>query len=382
MRDRIKMKNNRLNVGFIGGGINSAVGYAHYCASHLDGNFELIAGAFSRNPETNLATAEQYGLSQQQTYGDWQQLISNSQTIGLDAIVILTPTPEHELMIEQCLKQNLPVICEKAVTMDSESCRRLLQLQQESAGLVHVTYNYSGYPMVRELKALIGNGELGDISHIQVEMPQEGFARLMADGNKPNPQDWRLHDESIPTIYLDLAVHLHHLVHYTTQLKPESAIATHHSYGWFKDVVDDVSALVEYEGQVKCQYWFSKSSLGHRNGLRIKIYGTKASAEWLQTAPEQLKLDHINGRSETIERGADCLIAEMPRYNRFKAGHPAGFIEAFSNLYADFSQSILLHKQGQSSSVKNDYGLEVSLQGFELLETMVKSTKTKCWEQL
>lgn len=374
------MKNNRLKAGFIGGGINSAVGYAHYCASHLDGNFELVAGAFSRDSDINKQTAAAYGVSSNNLFDSWQELVKNSKE--LDVMILLTPTPEHEVMLEQCLSAQLPVICEKAVTTSSASCKKLINHQNNSNGLVNVTYNYTGYPMVRELKALIEQGQLGKISHIQVEMPQEGFARLLADGSKPCPQEWRLKDESIPTIYLDLAVHLHHLVHYTTSLKPIATIATHNSYGWFDGVVDDVSALVEYENDVKCQYWFSKSSLGHRNGLRIKVYGTRGAVEWLQINPEQLKIDNLNGRTEIIERGADCLIAELPRYNRFKAGHPAGFIEAFSNLYADFSDIIISHQQTQTSARANDYGLEISLQGLRLLEAMVKSTKTKIWEQI
>ncbi|NVK24678.1 MAG: Gfo/Idh/MocA family oxidoreductase [Gammaproteobacteria bacterium] len=373
------MKNRKLKVGFIGGGINSAVGYAHYCASHLDGNFELIAGAFSRNSEINKQSAEQYGV-RDAVYDDWQELIKYRS--DLDAVIILTPTPAHQKMLEQCLSYDLPVICEKAVTTNSDSCRQLIKQQKKYNGFVNVTYNYSGYPMVRELKALINKGEIGDISHIQVEMPQEGFARLLKGGHKPCPQSWRTIDQSIPTIYLDLAVHLHHLVHYTTGLKPLSTIAQQNSYGWFDDIVDDVSAMVEYEKQVKCQYWFSKSSLGHRNGLRIKIYGKKSAVEWIQTDPERLKLDHINGRSEILERGSDCLVAEELRYNRFKAGHPSGFIEAFANLYSDFAHSITNHQTNQNTSINLDYGLDISLQGLNLLESMVKSNTSKHWEQI
>ena len=373
------MNNKKLKIGFIGGGVNSAVGYAHYCASHLDGKFELVTGAFSRDPQINKKSSEQYGISDA-IYSDWQVLIK--ERTDLDAVIILTPTPTHQTIVEKCIASNLPVICEKAVTVDSQSCRQLIQQQQRYNGFVNVTYNYSGYPMVRELKALIKNGELGQISHIQVEMPQEGFARLLNNGEKPCPQSWRIKDETIPTIYLDLAVHLHHLVHYTTELKPISTIAQQNSYGWFKDIVDDVSAMVEYENNVKCQYWFSKSSLGHRNGLRIKIYGNKGAAEWVQTDPEKLKIDHINGRTEIIERGADCLIAEQLRYNRFKAGHPSGFIEAFANLYSDFSSAIVSHKSGEYNPASSDCNLNISLQGLNLLEAMVKSNSSKQWEQI
>lgn len=374
------MSDAKLKLAFIGGGINSAVGYAHYCASHLDGKFELVTGAFSRDPEINEKTAQQYGVTNRY-YSDWNTLIEQ-ESANLDAVVILTPTPNHFEMIAKCFSHNLAVICEKSVTMDSHSCQQLIELQQQHNAFINVTYNYSGYHMVRELKTLIENGDLGDILHIQAEMPQEGFTRLLANGDKPCPQSWRLQDESIPTIYLDLAVHLHHLVHYTTKLKPLSTVAMQNSYGWFEDIVDDVSATVEYENKVKCQYWFSKSSLGHRNGLRIKIYGSKGAAEWVQSSPELLTIDHINGRKEILERGADCLVAEQLRYNRFKAGHPSGFIEAFANLYADFADALVDYKNNKDNTVNRDYGLNISVEGLRLLETMVKSNSSKQWEDV
>lgn len=375
------MSDRKLQIAFIGGGINSAVGYAHYCASHLDGKFELVAGAFSRDEKINHQTAQQYNVTDK-VYSDWRLLIKN-EAKHLDAIVILTPTPNHHEMIAECFAQGLPVICEKSVTMDSESCQKLIMLQKQHNGFINVTYNYSGYPMIREMKALIENGDLGKILHIQAEMPQEGFTRLLANGEKPCPQAWRLKDERIPTIYLDLAVHLHHLVYYTTQLKPLSTIAMQNSYGWFEDIVDDVSATVEYENQVKCQYWFSKSSLGHRNGLRLKVYGSKGAAEWVQASPELLTLDHINGRKEILERGADNLVAEELRYNRFKAGHPSGFIEAFANIYTDFADALWKHKDSNEVSQTNsDYDLTISVEGLRLLETMVKSNTSKKWEKI
>lgn len=374
------MNNNKLKIGFIGGGVNSAVGYAHYCASHLDGHFELVCGAFSRNPEINKETAQKYGLTER-VYDDWQTLIAQEAN-AIDAVVILTPTPAHNLMLEACIKNNLAVICEKAITTDSAGCLHLSELAKQNNSFVAVTYNYSGYPMVREIKSLVASGKLGKIHHIQVEMPQEGFARLLKDGAKPNPQYWRLHDEAIPTIYLDLAVHLHHLVYYTTGLNPIETIAQQHSYGWFNDVIDDVSAIVDYQDNVKCQYWFSKSSLGHRNGLRIKVYGSNAAVEWQQTQPELLTMSHINGRTEIIERGSDCEIAELTRYNRFKAGHPAGFIEAFANLYADFSEAIKAHRNGEFHSVMQDYSLTISHQGLNLLEAMVRSCQSRQWEKV
>jgi predicted dehydrogenase len=370
-----------LNIGFIGGGLTSAVGYAHYCASHLDGRWKLIAGAFSKNPDTNTATAKKYGLTKSQTYTDWLTLLEREKD-KLDAIVILTPTPDHERMVIKAIAHGIAVICEKALTDSVSSCQRIINTVEEYKGFLAITYNYSGYPMLRELKKLIDLGELGNIKHIQVEMPQEGFSRLLANGEKPCPQAWRLHDGEIPTIYLDLSVHLHHLVHFLTQLSPLSTIADQNTFGWFDDIIDDASALVKYSNNVKCQYWVSKTALGYKNGMRIRLYGDKAAAEWLQTEPETLTISHINGKKEIIERGGICELANDLRYNRFKPGHPSGFIEAFANLYNDLADSVISFKQGITDENAKLYGTEPTLEGLKMLNAMVASVKSERWEKI
>ena len=185
-------------------------------------------------------------------------------------------------------------------------------------------------------------------------MPQEGFIRVDAQGNKPVPQSWRLSDGDIPTLHLDLAVHLHQIVHYLTGQKPEAVVSDQNHYGWFSGVVDNASCLCRYTGDIQGQFWFSKSALGHRNGLRIRIYGDHGSAEWYQANPEELVLSYMDGRREILDRAAAVEISNQRRYNRFKAGHPAGFVEAFANLYSDIADGLRQYKRTgawQSSEV-------------------------------
>lgn len=167
-----------------------------------------------------------------------------------------------------------------------------------------VIYNYSGYPMVRELRRMIRDGELGEILHFQAEMPQEGFLRTDNKRNKPQPQAWRLSDSSVPRIHLDLAVHLHELIHYLTGLKPITVVADQASRGWF-DVIDNVTCLARYTENVQGQFWFSKCALGHRNGLRLRIYGSKASAEWYQMNPEEAVISYGDGRRQILDRASN-----------------------------------------------------------------------------
>ena len=376
----IVMSNLPLNLGFVGGAPDSAVGYAHYCASRMDNLWSLKAGAFSTHAEANKKAGETYGVAEDRTYGSLGEMLEKEGD-ALDAVVILTPTPLHHEMILQCLNAGMRVICEKAMALTSGEAEELRQACEASQGYLAVIYNYSGYPMVRELRRMIDQGELGEILHFQAEMPQEGYLRTDADGNKPCPQQWRLKDGPMPILHLDLAVHLHELIHYLTGLTPLEVVADQASRGWF-DVVDNVNCLCRYTEKVQGQMWFSKCALGHRNGLRLRLYGSKASAEWFQANPEELEVAYADGRRVKLDRASSVSVASEQRYTRFKAGHPAGFIEAFANLYRDLADSVHDHKQGGSGASREVFGADLSIEGLKFLEALVRSSKSSNWEKV
>jgi predicted dehydrogenase len=354
------MTSSPLALAFIGGGLDSAVGYTHFSASRLDGRWKLAAGAFSQDPAINRDTAEAYGLSAEHTYDNWQDLITNEKH-QLDAIAVLTPTPSHYQIVSECLDQGCAVICEKALATSSKEIELILERRNQQRGFLAVTYNYSGYPMLRELRSLVRSGTLGRILHFQAEMPQEGYRRVDDHGDRPAPQEWRLSDGAIPTIYLDLAVHLHQLIHYLIEQHPLEVIADQASYGWF-EVIDNVTCLCRYTEQIMGQLWFSKSAMGHRNGLRIRIYGSAASAEWFQANPEELIVSHADGQRQILDRGRDTQVAGSTRYTRFKAGHPAGFLEAFANLYQDIATSLATYQQTSEWQSDEVFSAELALE--------------------
>lgn len=375
------MQNKPLSLGFIGGAIDSAVGYVHFAASMLDNKFSLQAGCFSRKDETNKESAKIYGVSEDRIYSNWQNMIAKEKD-KLDAIVVLTPTPAHFDVVKACLESKIPVICEKALATCSEEAQEIKNIRDKNNGFLAVTYNYSGYPMVRELRDLIKKGELGEILHFQAEMPQEGFIRVDAQGNKPKPQTWRLSDSKIPTIHLDLAVHLHELIDYVISEKPVSVISDQDSDGWFENVVDNVNCLCRYTNNVQGQIWFSKSALGNRNGLKLRIYGSKASAEWLQVNSEELILSFADGHKQILDRASTVNIANEPRYTRFKAGHPAGFIEAFANLYSDIADLLIEYRKTGKMHSQEVFSVELALEGMKMLEAMVESSNSKKWQEV
>jgi predicted dehydrogenase len=368
-----------LSLGFIGGGSNSAVGYTHLIASQMDGRWSLKAGCFSKEREINSETVERWNLKGIRLYEDWTEMLRQEKG-NLDAVVIITPTPTHPEFIIKAIEMGYPVISEKALTSSLKEAEEIKRIVDNHKAFLAVTYNYLGYPMLRELKCMIEDGELGRINHIYIEMPQEGFSRLSPDGSIPKVQDWRLKDGFIPTISLDLGVHLHSIVHFLTGEKPLEVVADYSTYGWFKDIVDNVSAIVRYTGDMRCLMWYSKSALGHRNGLRIRIYGDKKSAEWYQMNPEELILCRIDGERSIIDRASRVVrITTEQRYNRFKAGHPAGFIEAFANLYVDIAECVVEYKKKGKFNSPYVYGVDAALEGMKLLEAFSLSVENKGW---
>ena len=367
-----------LLIGFIGGSIESAVGQTHQIASQMDGRWKLVAGCFSRSSDINSKTAEHWGLEKQQTYGSWHELLEHEQG-KLDAVVILTPTPSHTEIVIKALMLGYAVICEKALTSSTQHAKEIADTIQKTHGFLAITYNYSAYPMVRELQAIIQKGSLGTIQQIQIEMPQEGFIRLNQQGKPNQPQQWRLEDKDIPTISLDLGSHAHHLIHFLSGETPLSVVANQTNLGHFPNIVDNVMCMAKYTKQLQCQIWYSKTAIGQRNGLRIRVYGTKASAEWYQLNPEELVLNHNTGTREIIDRGGNTTMVQASRYNRFKAGHPSGFIEAFANLYVDIADTLISFKNNEKTSNNFVYGIEHALEGCKLFDAINLSSKNKAW---
>lgn len=353
---------NPLNIGFIGGGINSAIGQTHKIACEMDGHFRLVAGCFSRDSAVNAQTAVNWGVAPERVYASSREFIQ-AECKRLDAVVILLPIPDHFDEVIACLSAGLAVICEKALVDSSHSAQQIDDWLCSHGGQLYVTYNYSGYPMVRELQHRIRAGQFGTIQQVMVEMPQESFMRQNPQGQVARPQAWRQHDGEIPTMSLDLGVHAHQLVHFLTDDQPADVYAIASHFTQLPDIIDTVHAIARYDSGMVCNYWYGKAALGYRNGLRIRLMGTRGSAEWLQMEPESIQVSDVNGRKSTLDRtDAENRIANLPRYGRFKAGHPAGFIEAFANYYTD----IALALRGQENSYV--CGTGIARDGLKFLE--------------
>jgi len=365
------MNKKQYKLGFIGGGLGSIAGSPHYIASRMDKRFEVVAGVFSSNAECNQQTADARQLT---AYNTIDEMLDNEK---LDAVVVLTPTPLHYENIKLLIDRKIFVICEKPLVASIEEAESLIQ--EKGDRFVVVTNNYSGYPMIRELKALIAEGTLGDIINMRLQMPQETFLR--PPKNIKYPQPWRLKDGFIPMICLDLGVHLHHLMYFLSGKEPQKVMAEFNSFSKY-DVIDDVNIWMEFNDLSKASMWMSKSALGHRNGLAVDVYGDKGTASWVQMTPEVLNLSFSDGSKTIIDRGGDCKIANQARYSRMTSGHPSGFIEAFANLYSDIADAVDEYKSAGTCNNQYVFGMDHAFNGLKIFHQARLAHEDGTWQKL
>ena len=363
-------------VAFIGGSIHSAVGNTHRIASQMDGRFHLAAGCFSRDAEINSQTGLAWGVSSRHIYTDWKSMLEAEKSV---VVVLLTPTPHHWEVLEYALSLNHRIICEKSLTTSVRTTKLLAEQVLQRSSSIHAVYNYTGYPMLREMREIINSGVLGELIHCEIDMPQEGYLRRDSDGLTIKPQVWRQQDDYVPTVSLDLGVHVVNLFRFITNHSVLRIVGSYQTRGNIPGVVDSVSALVECSNELKAEFRFGKTSLGHSNGLSISCFGTHGSVRWKQTDPEFLLISDTQGVTRQIHRGTTpCHVAHLPRYNRFKAGHPSGFLEAFSNHYFDIAEDL---DHGNQDSPFTFSSID-ALTDMKILEALSTSVLQKQWVEV
>lgn len=331
----------KIRVAMIGGGINSAVGRVHEIAMKMDGHFDLVAGCFSRDDDKNRLSGQQYGVVPGRVYDSVERLFA-AEADRIDAVVIATPIQSHAAQIGLALDHGLRVISDKPLVGDIADCQALQRRLSAEGGDIFCIFNYTGYPAVRELRQRVRSGEIGRVFKVMAEMPQDSYMRLKNQGRISAIQEWRLRDGPVACVTLDLFVHLHSLVSFVCGNHAESVTAWARSIsGVAPGLIDEVDAIVHYDEGLVVNAWYGKVALGFRNGLRLRIFGELGSLQWHQEEPELLLGADAEGNRRIIDRlSTDSTVTTQPRYQRFKAGHPAGFIEAFANYYFDVAERI------------------------------------------
>ena len=352
--------NQNFKVGILGGGMNSAVGNVHRTALRIAGGTEVVGGNFSRNTQVNVDSHKWWACLNKAPYSSIEEMKEASEEF--DFVLILTPPEEHSSAIIDFMKLGKKIITEKPTVSSLKEIKKIENNENELEKNLRTTYNYSGYPMVRDLKEKIANRLFGDVLNIRIEMFQEGFIKLDKEGKPFQPQPWRLKDVEIPTVSLDLGTHVLHLLYFLTGDLLNQGMTFSTTEGHF-NVIDRVEVLGRTSTGISTNLGWGKTSLGYQNGLKIELFGNQGSAIWIQNNPEELRLADSRGEVRILTRGnPSCDIANLPRYTRFKGGHPSGFIEAFANVYEDF-----IHFEADSSFSYDHYGFDVSKKIFENL---------------
>lgn len=378
---------NPIRLVVVGGGVSSVVGRTHHIASSMDSCFKYVAGVFSGNPEMSAKSCSSYGLDVSKSYPNIEELLSG-EVGNFDALLILTPQHRHYEEVMYALSRGIPVICEKALCNTLEEAQRIASLLEKTKGYLAVTYNYTGYPMLREFREFLRADLLGELIEIRAEMPQEGFLKRDIKNSPIVPQAWRLIDQGLPTVYLDLGVHLCGISEFLTGTFAQEVVATSRSAGNFPGVIDSVNSIVKFKSGLQGHFWFGKTYLGNRNGLRVQVFGSKGSMKWVQSSPEFLEYSDQHGDIHILDRASIGIReANKERYQRFKVGHPAGYIEAFSNYYWDIFEQLSTVNTRFSSNIevtKSSYvfGVKESLLSMALLEAMHRSAESKRWEKV
>jgi len=343
-----------MKIGFLGGGIDSIAGKVHFIASQMDKKFEVIGGIFSRDEEKSLKSAQNYGVKHFYSLKEMCEEV--------DLVIVLTPTPSHYENLKELIKHDVGIIVDKPIVANISEFDLDL-----SDRFVVVTHNYSGYPLVRELRAFVQNNVLGSIKKIKINMPQESFFKPLKPGY---PQEWRKKDYEIPTIALDLGVHTYHLARFILGKNFEPFFCEMNKFSTL-NVVDDMIVLAKSEN-VLVELSFSKVSLGNTNPLFIEVYGDKAGIKWSQDDFERLYITYSNGKKEILTRSFAYFEANRPRYQRMAPGHPSGFIEAFANLYIDIYDAFMKYRKEGIYKNENISNYKESLESLKFFKNAIK----------
>jgi predicted dehydrogenase len=339
----------KIRLGMVGGGVGSNIGETHRHAARFDGRYELVTGVFASSADRSRDFAGTLGIAPNRRYGAWQEMAEQEarRKDGIEAVSIMTPNNTHYPIAKAFLEQGIDVICDKPLTTELEDALELLRLTRKTGLVFGVTFNYSGYPMVRQAREMVRNGDLGEVRLVQVEFAS-GWASTLLEAEGHKQAVWRT-TPSIAgksSVVGDLGTHIHHLARFITGLEVTEVSAELSTLVPGRQTDDNAHLKLRFNNGARGLMWASMVAVGHLHGERIRVYGEKGSLEWVQEHPEQLILRPVNGPIQTLSRGFGWLSPAAQRASRLWPGHPEGFLEAFANIYTDIAEAIIARRDG------------------------------------
>lgn len=328
----------KLKMGMVGGGSGALIGAVHRAAAVMDGQVEFTAGALSSTPEKSLASGRKLGLPDDRNYGSWERMLNGELSLTeeerIDFVSVVTPNHMHHPVARAFAEAGFNVVLDKPMVHTSEQAEDLARVVEGSGVVFAITYNYSGYPMVKQARHMVRQGLLGEIRKVIVEYNQGWLAnRLEETGAKQ--AEWRTDParSGIAGAIGDIGSHAENLIHTISSLEVAEICADLTTFVEGRRLDDDGNLLIRYEGGAKGVMVASQVSAGEENNLSIRIYGTEGGLEWRQEDPNYLIYKRIEAPVQVFSRGNNYLCEEAKRASRLPAGHPEGFFEAFANVY-------------------------------------------------
>jgi predicted dehydrogenase len=379
---------NRIRLGMIGGGQGAFIGNVHRMASRLDDRYELVAGAFSSDSWRCIESARELGVDTARAYADYQTMAQReaAREDGIEVAVIVTPNHLHFDIARTMLSAGIHVICDKPLVTSVEDAVQLEALVHTSGLLFAVTYNYSGYPLVRQAREMVAAGELGTLRLVQVEYPQDWLA-TKAEAQGLKQAEWRTDPAraGMGGSLGDIGTHAFHLAEFVSGQQVTSLLAELDCFVEGRTLDDNAQILLRYSGGAKGSLWASQVAIGHENGLRLRVYGDKASLEWQQEDPNQLIFQPLGEPRRVLTRAGAGLYRLSAESSRLPAGHPEGFLEGFANLYREFADCVEARRAGKDRHITDTLIPAVGdgVKGVRFIEAAVTSARAGgVWQSL
>jgi predicted dehydrogenase len=371
-----------LRLGMVGGGKDAFIGAVHRIAARLDNSFELVAGALSSTPDKAISSGQALGLKADRVYSSFEDMAKREARLkdGIEAVAIVTPNHVHYPAAKAFLKRGIHVICDKPMTSTLADAKKLAKAAEASPALFILTHNYTGYPMIRQAREMVQNGDLGTIRVIQVEYPQDWLT--VEQHNKQ--ADWRTDParSGAGGATGDIGTHAYNLACFVTGLRAESLAADLQSFVPGRQVDDNGHVMLRFDGGARGMLWCSQVAPGNENNLKLRVYGDKAGIEWHQENPNYLQFSPFGEPAQRLTRGGAGMLESIAPTTRIPPGHPEGYLEGFANLYREAADVFRAHRKGKSTQTLLP-GIKEGLAGVEFVDACVRSsTRNAAWVKL
>lgn len=375
-----------IRLGMVGGGNDAFIGAVHRIAARIDGQFELVAGALSSTPEKAQASGQALGLAPDRTYDDFKAMAIREARLkdGIEAVVIVTPNHVHMAAAREFLKRDIHVICDKPLTSTLADARKMAQAVEKSDALFVLTHNYTGYPLIRQARDMVANGDLGDIRVVQVEYPQDWLTEAQPEDNKQ--ASWRTDParSGAGGSTGDIGTHAFNLACFVTGLTPDSLCADLQSFVDGRQVDDNAHVMLRFAEGARGMLWCSQVAPGNENALRLRVYGSKGGIEWEQENPNVMRYTPFGEPTRLLTRAGAGATGQPDHLTRTPGGHPEGYLEGFANIYLEAAACIRASSTGQQSAVYAALpGLEEGMAGMRFIDACVRSSaRNSAWVSL